>query len=285
MRLHVLGNGCPQPTPEFYGSAFILEVGGEAVMIDCGPATTYKMTRMGLKPGQVGHLFLTHHHFDHNADFPCFTLTRWDFSKGTEPPLKVYGPPPTGAFVERLLGRQGAFFPDWQARVKHPASQKLHKGRGGRMPRPAPAIEARDVGPGKIAESDAWTATAARVHHIEPWLESLAYRFDTAEGSILFAGDCADCPELRALAQGADTLVLACAYVGDYDPVVADVITGAAEAGEIAHEAGARRLILSHFSPAFCRPSTREKALAEAAQSFTGDTLLPNELTTVELMA
>ena len=285
MRLHVIGNGCPHPTPDWYGSAFILEVGRESVLIDCGPATTYKMTRMGLKPGQVGHVFLTHHHFDHNADFPCFALTRWDFSKGTEPPLAIYGPPPTKAFVEQLLGKQGAFFPDWQARVKHPASQKLHKGRGGRMPRPAPAFDARDVAPGPVARTKAWTATAERVHHCEPWLESLAYRFEADQGSVLFAGDCADCPELRHFAQGVHTLVAACAYVGRYDPVVADVITGAAEAGEIAQQAGARRLLLTHVSPAFTRASTRRRALAEAARAFSGEILLPKELTAVELVA
>ena len=76
MRLHILGSGCPQPTPERYGSAFVLEVGAGSVMVDCGPATTYKMARMALMPGQIVHLFLTHHHSDHNADLPCFALTR-----------------------------------------------------------------------------------------------------------------------------------------------------------------------------------------------------------------
>jgi hypothetical protein len=75
LRLHVVGNGCPDPTPEHYGSSFILEVGADYVMVDCGPATTYKMVRMGIPPRKVGHLFFTHHHFDHNVDFPCFALT------------------------------------------------------------------------------------------------------------------------------------------------------------------------------------------------------------------
>ncbi|GAG30309.1 unnamed protein product, partial [marine sediment metagenome] len=78
MRLHVLGSGCPVPTPEHYGSSFILEVGTDLLMVDCGPATTFKMAQMGIMPGRVEHLFLTHHHFDHNVDLPCFALTRWD---------------------------------------------------------------------------------------------------------------------------------------------------------------------------------------------------------------
>ena len=281
MRLHVFGAGCPVPTPEHYGSSFILEVGAEWVMVDCGPGTTYKMGRMGLRPGNVGHLFFTHHHFDHNVDFPCFALTRWDLSKGTEPPLRVYGPPPTRAFVERLLGKEGAFFDDWNSRIQHPVSQAIHKRRGGVLPRPAPAIEAQDVGPGKIAQSDAWTATAARVHHVEPWLESLAYRFDTDRGSIVFAGDCGDCESLRELAEGADTLVIACVYIGR-SQAYADIITGTAEVAEIARAAGTRRVILSHAPPGFTR-DRKERAIADVARTYGGAVLFPDELTTVAL--
>ncbi|HUT90524.1 MAG TPA: MBL fold metallo-hydrolase [Thermoguttaceae bacterium] len=128
-------------------------------MVDCGPGTTYKMGRMGLRPGRVGHLFFTHHHFDHNCDFPCFALTRWDLSKGTEPPLKVYGPPPTRAFVERLPGKEGAFFDDWNSRIQHPVSQAIHKRRGGGLPRPAPAIVARSFG-GAVLFPDELTTVA-----------------------------------------------------------------------------------------------------------------------------
>ncbi len=282
MRLHILGSGCPDPTPERYGSAFILEVGADCLMIDCGPAATHKMVRMGIRPAKVGHLFFTHHHFDHNADLPCFALTRWDLTGGAEPPLKVYGPPPTRTFVERLLGDEGAFFDDWNARVKHPVSQEIFKRRGGQLPRPAPAIEASDVGPGRIAQSGPWVATAARVHHVQPWLESLAYRFDTDQGSIVLAGDCGDCKALRQLAAGADTLVIACACIGSakrYD----GIITGTAEVAEIAQASGLRRVVLSHASPGFSRPGMTERAIADVARTYRGAVLFPEELTTVDL--
>ena len=282
MRLHVVGGGCPDPTPERYGSAFLLEVGTEWVMIDCGPATTYKMVRMGIRPGKVGHVFFTHHHFDHNADFPCFALTRWDLAGGTNPPLKVYGPPPTRVFVERLLGKEGAFFDDWNARIEHPVSQAIHKRRGGVLPRPAPVIEARDVGPGAIAESDAWTATAVRVHHVEPWLESLAFRFDTDQGSVVFAGDCGDCGPLRELARGADTLVVACVRIGSAERYEG-IITGTAEVAEIARASGATRVVLSHASPGFSKPNMTERAIADVARTYAGTVLFPDELTTVDL--
>lgn len=287
MRVHVLGSGCPQPTPEQYGSSFILEVGEALVMVDCGPGTTYKMGRMGLSTRAVGHVFLTHHHFDHNVDFPCFALTRWDQCIGTEPALKVYGPPPTEAFVERLLGEQGAFFDDWDARVKHPASHACHTQRGGSLPRPAPTVEARDAEPGTVAESDSWAASAERVHHVEPWLESLVYRFETDEGSILFTGDCGDCDALRQFAHGVDTLVMACTHFGrsTMTLAIADVITGTPEVAEIAREAGAKHVILTHVSPNFSRPGVKERAVADIARAYDGAIFFPGELTTVELPA
>jgi ribonuclease BN (tRNA processing enzyme) len=237
---------------------------------------------MGIAPGRVGHLFLTHHHFDHNADFPCFALTRWDLSQGTGPPLKVYGPPPTRTFVERLLGKEGAFFDDWNSRIRHPVSQQIHKRRGGVLPRPAPAVEAVDVGPGGVAESGRWAVSAAAVHHVEPWLESLAYRVDTDRGSIVFAGDCGDCEELRELARGADTLVIACVCIGSAKRY-ADIITGTEEAAEIAQAAGVGRVILSHASPGLAKPGMSERAVAEVSRTFRGEVSFPAEMTTVDL--
>ena len=284
LQLHVVGNGCPAPTPEHYGSSFILEFGSECLMVDCGPATTYKMTLMGIPLLKVGHVFLTHHHFDHNVDFPCFALTRWDQSKCTERPLKVYGPPPTQIFVQRLLGEEGAFVDDWKSRVEHPVSLEIFKRRGGVLPRPAPAVEAKDVAPGKIAEGESWAATATHVHHVEPGLESLAYRFDTDHGSIVFAADCGDCHTLRELARGADTLVIGCVYVG-HSERYSDIVTGSGEAADIAQAAGVRRLILSHAAPGFSKPEMKQKAIADAAQTFKGKILFPGELTTVDLIA
>ncbi len=211
-------------------------------------------------------------------------LTRWDQCIGGEPALKVYGPAPTATFVDRLLGEQGAFVDDWRSRIEHPASHACHTGRGGTLPRPAPAVDTRDVGPGKVAETEAWTATAARVHHVEPTLESLAYRFDTNEGSIVFAGDCADCPELRQLAQGADTLVLACTHFGrsSMQPAITDCITGTTEVAAIANEAGVRRVVLTHVSPNFSKPGMKERAMADIARRYEGEIVFPCELQTVE---
>ena len=150
-RVFVLGAGTPTPTPDRYGSSFVLQLGDEHIMFDCGPAATHKLVKAGLLPTQVGYLFFTHHHFDHDVDYPCFLLTRWDQSTGKEKELEVYGPFLTETLTHRLLDeREGAFAHDWIARVNHPGSQRLHVRRGGILPRKPPSVISRDIGPGKV---------------------------------------------------------------------------------------------------------------------------------------
>lgn len=287
LRLHLVGCGYPPPMGSGdqtrHGSAFLLEVGTELLLVDCGPATTYKMARMGINVKKVNHVFLTHHHFDHNVDLPCFALVRWDLCKGTEPPLKVYGPAPTRSFVEQLLGENGAFFPDWHSRVAAPVSIEIFQRRGGVPPRPAPAFEVRDLEPGKVEQTASWTVTAARVHHLEPTLVSLAYRFDTDQGSIVFAGDCGDCPELRELTQGADTLVAPCVTVGNAEKYHG-VIMGAEEVREIAKAAAVRRVVLTH-NGSVNSPEKRKPFIEAIGKVFPGEVLFPDELTTIDLLS
>lgn len=205
--LYLLGTGTPTPTKSRFGTSYVVQVGEDYLMFDCGPAATHKLVKAGLFPTQVDYLFFTHHHFDHNVDYPCFLLCRWDQGIGKECRLQVYGPTPTKWITERLIGEQGAFSCDWRARVGAPVSQRVHVNRGGSLPRPEPSLEVHDVGPGQVIEREGWTVTAAQGKHVQPWLESLAYRVNTAEGSIVFAGDTGPCESVTKLAHGADVLV------------------------------------------------------------------------------
>jgi ribonuclease BN (tRNA processing enzyme) len=45
-KVFILGAGTPTPTPHRWGSAFAVEVGGETLMVDCGPAATFKLAHL-----------------------------------------------------------------------------------------------------------------------------------------------------------------------------------------------------------------------------------------------
>ena len=96
--LYVLGAGTPTSTPTRFGLAYVLDVDGTKLTFDCGPAATRKLVQSGMHLTEIDNLFFTHHHFDHDIDYPCFLLCRWDQSIGKENMLNVYGP----ALPERI---------------------------------------------------------------------------------------------------------------------------------------------------------------------------------------
>ena len=46
----------------------------------------------------IDYLLFTHHHYDHDVDYPCFILSRWNLHVGDENELQVFGP----ALTEQL---------------------------------------------------------------------------------------------------------------------------------------------------------------------------------------
>ena len=208
--LFVLGAGTPTPTAERFGSSHVLKLGDDLLMFDCGPAATHKLVKAGLFPTQINYLFFTHHHFDHDIDYPCFLLCRWDQSIGQEKELQVFGPPLTEKITEGIIGDAGLFSHDWKARVNPPLSQQVYVNRGGTLPRLPPKVSARDVGSGLVYSADDWVVPAAPADRVPPWLDSLAYRVESDEGSFVFTGDTSPCDSVVKLAKDADVMLCMC---------------------------------------------------------------------------
>ena len=280
-RVLILGSGEPTPAPTRFGSSYVLQHGSEHLMFDCGPATTYKLVRAGLRPTEIDRLFFTHHHFDHDVDYPCFLLTRWDQSGGTETPFEVFGPPPTAQLTHRLLDeRDGAFAHDWIARVNYPASQRLHVLRGGTLPRKPPAVIAKDIGPGPVCAGQDWEVTAATADHAQPWLESLAYRVDTADGSVVITGDTAVCESVTNLARGADLMLCCCPDLQErLQRAEGKTLCGTTDAARMAQEAGVRTLVLVHVGPGLATHPDRAQGIREIQRIYDGEVVLSEELT------
>jgi len=284
-RLFILGSGGPPPHPKNYGSSYVIQVGDEYLMFDCGPATTYKLVRMGLMPMQIEHLFFTHHHFDHDVDYPCFLLSRWDSGAGQEPELQVYGPAPTEEFTKRLLDEHvGAFAHDWKARINHPLSLEAYTMRGGKLPRRPPTVAAKDIGPGKVVQGKNWEVTSAPAEHVQPWLDSLAYRLDSDEGSVVVTGDTSPCQTVAELAQGADTLIYVCVGIQSVidGGAMAKYMSGTTQAGKLAQEASAKRLILVH-NRGIGSHGPMERAIADVAKVYDGEIIMGEEMLEMEL--
>ena len=283
--LYILGSGAPAPTPERYGSSYVLKVGDEYLMFDCGPATTYKLGRMGMSPTQIDPLFFTHHHFDHDVDYPCFLLTRWDSGAGQENRLSVYGPKLTEQLTERILDENvGAFAHDWIARINHPLSLTAYTDRGGVLPRKPPSVDASDIGPGKVYDGKDWEVISAPAEHVQPWLDSLAYRVNTPEGSFVFTGDTTPCETVVDLAKGADVIVFVCVGIEEElaDRPERKYMAGTLGVGKLAQEAGAGKLVLVH-NRGIAGHGRMERAVADVASVYEGEIIFGEELMEVPL--
>ena len=283
MHLTILGAGVPTPTRRRWGSSYLLEIGSESILVDCGPAATLKLLRTGRSPVDVERVFFTHHHFDHNADFPCFVLTRWDQASAA-PPLEVVGPPPTTEFVHRLFdGQEGVFRYDWHARTKSPTSQRVYVNRGGTLPRPPLAVRSTDIEPGFAAAGEEWRVRAARTVHMQPYMESVAYRFESESGSVVFTGDTSLCDDVLELAGGAHTLVCMC---WDHEENMnssgeAPGQSGTRTAATYARDAGVERLILTHIGGNLAAPGSLERGVADVSRIYDGEVVVAEELVTL----
>jgi ribonuclease BN (tRNA processing enzyme) len=279
--IKIVGAGTPTPTPDRWGTCFILEVCGERLMIDCGPASTYKMHHMGVPCTTIGHLFFTHLHSDHISDYPCFLMTRFDQSVGTEDDLRVYGPPPIADITSRLWSpEQGLFWYDVVARVNHPMSVHAFHSRGGQGDRPAPVVTATEYAEGEVASGDGWRCLAREVKHAQPYLSCFGFRFETDEGIVAFGGDTAPADAVVELARGADLFVMEAVHREEVIQASPARIseTGAASAGRMAAAAGAKKLVINHQSVTLDPPEEAAAGIHEVKSAYDGPVVWAHDM-------
>jgi ribonuclease BN (tRNA processing enzyme) len=276
MKITLLGTGNPAPSLKRMGPGYMVSVGDDVIVLDHGPGSHHRLLETGTQATEVTHAIFSHLHYDHFVDFPRLLLTRWDHGAAQVPELKVYGPPPITALIERLVGPDGVFGPDIAARTQWGGSLHVYRARGGVEPRLPPAPDVTEIGKGDVIETDAWRLQAVEVPHAQPYLTCLALRLDTDAGSLVYSGDTGPSKALERLAEGCDVLIHMCAYIsGTVDDRATNAGTsGHLEAAHTAANAGARRLVLSHIYNQFDLPGVRERVITEMAAVYGGTIIL-----------
>ena len=169
--------------------------------------------------------------------------------------------------------------------MENPCSQQLHVNRGGTLPRKPPDVFARDVGPGKVFSRGDWEVTAAEAEHVQPYLDSLAYRIDSPEGSMVFTGDTQPCESVVELARGAD--IMLCMCWDDQETMdrngEAHRQCGTTGAARMAQEAGVGALALVHIGPNLSRHGPMEKGLGDVRAIYHGKVIFTDELLTIDV--
>ena len=218
-----LGTSGYVPTPERDNAAFLLKTGETSILVDCPGSPLRKLAAAGIKPLDVGSVFVTHVHADHVYGLPSLVhgLMLRDHV------FRLFGSAESVDFCRRLLDLFGLREPKYKTRVEFVA-----------------------LAPGeKTAVAGGVDVTAWSVPH---QTSSLAFEFRVGPGAkkVVFSGDTPIHPALFEWARGADALVHDCgapARFFEKFPVLKSVHTSALELGEWSERAGVRLLAPVHF--------------------------------------
>ena len=275
-RLILLGTGGgPRPRKASSASAQVIIRNDAGYVIDCGNGVARQLVLADVPLPALRHIFLTHHHSDHNADYGNLIWLAW--AAGLRTRVDTWGPPPL-AKMTRLFFDLNAY--DIHARIADE----------GRVPL-EPLVHVHEFRQGGLLmRDDQMTVRATLVDH-PPVVPAFAYRFDAADRSIVISGDTARSDNLIQLAEGAEVLVHSAVYLPAVDRLVARVPnaatlkrsiiagqTSAEDAGRVAQAAGVKILVLSHLIPAD-DPEVTEQIWADAARiHFRGVVIVGKDL-------
>ncbi|MGH2849934.1 MAG: MBL fold metallo-hydrolase [Solirubrobacteraceae bacterium] len=247
IRLTVLGKSPSWQDRDGACSGYLVEAGATRLLIDCGSGVFAKLRRLDAYE-RVDAVVLSHIHADHMLDLVPFSMALTygpNLRRNGAPALHV--PPGGGAALSAMCGAWGTptLIDD--------------------------AFELREYDPSaELVVGDASVRFALVPHYVPSYAIDL--RVSGAGKRLVFSADCAWNEELVELAHEADLLLIESTLLAD--PATPDPgHLSAAQAGELARRAGARRAVLTHFSDQLDPQELR----ARAEQAFGGPVELAAE--------
>lgn len=223
MRVTILGSGTCVPSLTRSSCSVLVRIGDDALLFDSGAGTMHRLLGAGLSINDISHIFYSHLHPDHSAEFvPWLFATKYPKSLRRRP-LCVVAATGFVRFYEDLKRAFGEWI------VLPPGMLEI--------------IELDSHGAG-ILDCGAFQVTSLPMAHTD---QSLGYRVTARDGtSIVYSGDTDVCENLVTLARDAALLICESALPdatkvpGHLTPCLA---------GEMAARAGVKKLVLTHFYP------------------------------------
>jgi ribonuclease BN (tRNA processing enzyme) len=207
--------------------------------MDCGAGTLHRSAALGIPWHTVTHLALTHFHADHWGELPAFLFAlRWGIEPARSAPLVLLGPV---GLAERL-GHLSRALGDWVLDPGYPLE----------------VIELPATG------TRALSGTVALETHPTPHTgESLALAVVQGGARLVYTGDTGPSAALARWARGCDLLLAECSLP---ESRALEIHLTATQAGDLAREAKAKSLVLTHFYP----PVDIDDAVRQARAAFGG---------------
>jgi ribonuclease Z len=291
LSLFFAGTAGSVPTARRGLPAILLRAGGDRILFDCGEGTQQQLLRsIGLP--DVDAIFITHFHLDHWLGL-IGMLKTFDL-RARERPLTIHAPPGLRALfggLRPIIGRTG--YP--LSLVELEPYEEIRY--GGYLISPFPVrhrVEAygyafvEDERPGRFDADAARRLGVAegpdfgrlqRGESVGGVLPAQVVGEPRPGRKIVLSGDTAPCQAVEVLAHGADVLVHESTFLSDERARARE--TGhstAAQAAEIAREAGVRLLALTHLSTRYFPRDVRDEARA-----IFPETVVPRDFDAIEV--
>jgi ribonuclease BN (tRNA processing enzyme) len=190
------------------------------VLLDCGATSLSALKTLGLDPGEISTVFVSHLHGDHFGGLP-FLILDGQFSRRINP-LTVAGPPGTVARLHQAM------------EVMFPGSASIDR----RF-----RLDVVELTPGQTTTVADVAVASWEVAH-PSGASSLALRLDIGGRTVAYTGDTAWTGELATAAAGADLLIAEAYY---FDKAIPYHLRHA-DLAEHRSELTSRRIVLTHLS-------------------------------------
>ncbi|HEY2106844.1 MAG TPA: MBL fold metallo-hydrolase [Candidatus Binataceae bacterium] len=218
----VLGAGDAFASKGRFQAGYVISGGGLQILMDAGPTLLPSMKRLGLSPGDIDVVLISHLHGDHFGGLP-FLILEYLYETPRRRPLTLAGPP-------HLEERTWALF-----HTMYPESETAELAR---------LLDFVVLEPARTRQvTTALQVQTIRTPHTVNDI-SLAFRISLGGKAVVYSGDTGWTDDLITLSAEADLFLCECTY---FDQPSLDFHISYTHFMTQRHRLSARRLVLTHI--------------------------------------